>query len=81
MTTMTTNLKSETLMNLPVLEIKSDARPQAKANSTVRQFRIGWIIPISLLVAGIVGFYAYAEYTELTASLNSLSESMQRPQF
>jgi len=81
MTTMTTNLKAETLMNLPVLDAKSDPKPQVKTNSTVRQFRIGWIIPITLLVAGMVGFYAYTEYTELTASLNSLTESMQRPQF
>ena len=81
MTTMTTNLKSETLMNLPVLDTKSDPKPQAKSTSTVRKFRIGWIIPITLLVAGIFGFYAYTEYTELSASLNCLTESMQRPQF
>jgi len=81
MTTMTTNLKSETLMNLPMLDAKSDSKPQAKSISTARQFRIGWIIPITLLVAGIVGLYAYTEYSELSTSLNCLTESMQRPQF
>ena len=68
-------------MDLPVLAAASEASDRQKTLSSTPRLRIGWIIPCTLLVAGAAGYFAYAEYAALTASLDQLAQFMQSPQF
>jgi len=82
-TTMTTNLKAETLMNLPVLAALGDAEPAVKV-ATIHQARqphISWLVPCVALLAGVLAYQALGNLAEINAYLTGVEQAMQSPQF
>ena len=80
-TTMTTNLKAETLMNLPVLAARDEAQPPARTAASAREFRIRWLVPTVAVLAAIIAYQTLSSLAELNRSLDALTLFMQTPQF
>ena len=80
-TTMTTNLKAETLMNLPVLGARTELAPARTRLATARPLHIGWVVPVVALLALLAAFQAFTTLAEINANLDHLAAFMQSPQF
>jgi hypothetical protein len=76
---MTSNMKNETLMNLPVLAALGDAKPATAAPA--RKIRIGWLVPCVAMLAAIFAYQTLTNLAELNASLDGLAEFMHTAQF
>jgi len=80
---MTTNMKNETLMNLPVLAAFGDAKPAGKPATAVsaRKFQFSWLVPCVAVLAAIIAYQTLNNLTELNTYLAGLEAFMQSPQF
>ena len=81
-TTMTTNLKAETLMNLPVLGARFEATPaKFQSNTPARKPRIGWLVPCVAVLVIVIAYQAVGNLAELNIYLDGVEQVMQSPQF
>ena len=80
-TTLNTNMKAETLMNLPLLLPDNETTTCQRTTAPVRRLRIGWLVPCVAVAAALVAYVAFTDLAETNASLDELAAFMQTPQF
>ena len=77
---MTTNLKAETLVNIPLL-LPDNETNRLTQLPAARRFRIGWLVPSVAVAAAIVAYVAFTDLAETNASMDQMAAFLQTPQF
>jgi hypothetical protein len=81
MTTNLTNMKAETLMDIPVLLADNEIATFDRTTAPARKPRIGWLVPCVAVAAALVAYVAFTDLAETNASLDEVAAFMQTPQF
>ena len=80
-TTMNTNMKAETLINIPLLLPDQEASTGRQTATPVSKHRIGWLVPCVAVAAALVAYVAFTDLAETNASLDETTAFMETPQF